>query len=324
MTAHSTFFSGSNQRGFSLVELMVAITLGFIVVAAVGYLYLGSRQSFRNTDNMARMQESARYALDMMARDVRMAGSLGCTSLIEAAPTIAAPIPATLVPPPINANALVGGDTGTNPPGVPAATVPRVAGDALSIWGAQGSSVTLATITAGANPYTYKANDILAVVTCRPPADAPPTAILRAAPASLATLPGAPADEVMKFDRFAYYIGTNPAGIRALYRNSVNEGVAELVQGVEDMQILYGVDTSVVPDRVADVHQTAGAVADWTRVVSARISLLMASPDNNLTAETQTYRIDTNDDGTPDAVVAADRRIYQTFSTTVGIRNRLQ
>lgn len=316
MTAHSTF-SGSNQRGFSLVELMVAITLGFIVVAAVGYLYLGSRQSFRNTENMARMQESARYALDTMARDIRMAGSLGCTSLIEGAPNFVAPAPALT-----NANAVVGGDVGTNPPGVPAATVPRVAGDAISVWGAQTSSVTLASLTAGANPYAYKAGDILAVVTCRPAADAPPVGTLRSAPANLTALPGAPADEVMKFDRFAYYIGSNPAGIRALYRNSVNDGAAELVEGVENMQIVYGVDTN--NDRAADLYQSASTVANWQQVVSVRISLLMASPDNNLTAAPQTYRIDTDDDGTPNVVVSGDRRIYQTFSTTVGIRNRLQ
>jgi len=316
MSMRSTF-SGHGQRGFGLVELMVAVTLGFIVVAAVGYLYLGSRQSFRNTDNMSRMQESARYALDTIARDLRMAGSLGCTSLVEGAPNFVAPAPALT-----NANAVVGGDAGSNPPGVPAATVPRVAGDAISVWGAQASSVTLASLTAGANPYAYKANDILAVVTCRPPADAPPTGFLRSAPADLTTLPGAPADEVMEFDRFAYYLGTNPAGVRALYRNSVNDGVAELVEGVEDMQIMYGIDTNA--DRAADVYQTAGAVANWQQVVSVRISLLMASPDNNLTTSAQTYRIDTDDDGTPNAVVAADRRIYQTFSTTVGIRNRLQ
>ena len=315
--------SGSGQRGFRLVELMIAITLGSLVVAGVGYLYLGSRQSFRNTENMARMQESARYALDTMARDIRMAGSLGCTSLVEAAPTLGAPIPATLVPPPTNVNAVVGGDVGIDPPGVPGGA--RVAGDAISVWGAQASSVTLASLTAGANPYAYKVNDILAVVTCRPAADAPPVGTLRSAPADLTTLPGAPADEVMEFDRFAYYIANNPANIRSLYRASINDGGgAELVEGVEDMQIMYGVDTTAVPDRVADVYQTAAAVADWTRVVSARISLLMASPDNNLTPSAQTYRIDTDDDGTPDAVVAGDRRIYQTFSTTVGIRNRLQ
>ncbi|KAB2322457.1 hypothetical protein F8A86_03825 [Betaproteobacteria bacterium SCN1] len=322
-----TWYSNSShttQRGLSLIELMIAITLGFIVVAAVGYLYLGSRQSFRTTDNLARMQENARYALDTMARDIRMAGSLGCTNLIEAAPTLGSPVPAALVPAPTNAIAVVGGDVGTNPPGVPAATVPRVAGDALSIWGAQGSSVTLASIAAGNNPYAYKANDILAVVTCRPPADAPPTAILREAPAPLTALPGSPTNEVMKFDRFAYYIGINPGNRRALYRNSINDGLAELVEGVEDMQIMYGVDTNPTPDRVADVYQTASAVADWTRVVSVRINLLMTSPDDNLAIGAQTYRIDTDDDGIQDVVVAADRRLYQTFSTTIGIRNRLQ
>ena len=294
---------------------MVAITIGFIVVASVGYLYLGSRQSFRNTDNMSRMQENARYALDNMARDIRMAGSFGCTSLVEGAPTIVAPAPAVT-----NANAIVGGDAGVDPPGVPAGA--RVAGDAVSVWGSQGSSVLLSSLTAGANPYALKENDILAVVTCRPPADVAPTASLRSAPADLTTLAGAPGDEVMEFDRLAYYIADNPAGVRALYRNSVNDGSAELVEGVEDMQIMYGVDTNA--DRAADVYQTAAAVANWEQVVSARISLLMASPDDNITAAAQTYRIDTDDDGTPDDVAAADRRIYQTFSTTVGIRNRLQ
>jgi type IV pilus assembly protein PilW len=145
---------------------------------------------------------------------------------------------------------------------------------------------------------------------------------LRSAPADLTTLAGAPGDEVMKFDRLAYYIANNPAGVRALYRNSFNDGTAELVEGVEDMQIMYGVDTNA--DRAADVYLTAAAVADWQQVVSARISLLMASPDDNIAATAQTYRIDTDDDGTPDDVVSADRRIYQTFSTTVGVRNRLQ
>jgi type IV pilus assembly protein PilW len=197
-----------------------------------------------------------------------------------------------------------------------------VAGDALSVWGSQGSSVTVASLTAGANPYAYKENDILAVVTCRPAADAPPVGVLRSAPVDLTTLPGAPADEVMEFDRFSYYLGNNPAGVRSLYRNSVNDGAAELVEGVEDMQIIYGIDIN--NDRAADQYQTASGVANWEQVVSVRISLLMASPDNNLTSSAQTYRIDADDDGTPDAIVAGDRRIYQTFSTTVGIRNRLQ
>lgn len=71
----------SAQAGFSLVELMVAVTIGFIVIGAVGYLYIGSRGAFRTADNMSRMQESARYAMDTLTRDIRMAGYRGCASV---------------------------------------------------------------------------------------------------------------------------------------------------------------------------------------------------------------------------------------------------
>ncbi|OYW15343.1 MAG: hypothetical protein B7Z46_00605 [Hydrogenophilales bacterium 12-64-6] len=70
----------NSQAGFSLVELMVAITIGFIVIGAVGYLYIGSRGAFRTADNMSRMQETARYAMDTLTRDIRMAGYRGCAS----------------------------------------------------------------------------------------------------------------------------------------------------------------------------------------------------------------------------------------------------
>jgi len=72
--------TSEKQRGFSLVELMVAMTIGFVILAGIGYLYLESRQSFRAMDNLSRMQESARYALEVMSRDIRMAGYRGCAS----------------------------------------------------------------------------------------------------------------------------------------------------------------------------------------------------------------------------------------------------
>src|SRR3569832_1379828 len=70
----------SSQAGFSLVELMLAVTIGFSVIGAVGYLYIGSRGAFRTADNMSRMQETARYAMDTLTRDIRMAGYRVCAS----------------------------------------------------------------------------------------------------------------------------------------------------------------------------------------------------------------------------------------------------
>jgi type IV pilus assembly protein PilW len=63
----------TNQRGLSLVELMVAITLGLLIVAVIGQLFLGSKQTYRTQDGAARLQESARYALGLLTREFRLA-----------------------------------------------------------------------------------------------------------------------------------------------------------------------------------------------------------------------------------------------------------
>ncbi len=65
------------QRGLSLVELMIAVTLGLIVLAAILAVFNQNSRSFRQTDAVARMQDSARFALDTLARDLAMAGYYG-------------------------------------------------------------------------------------------------------------------------------------------------------------------------------------------------------------------------------------------------------
>lgn len=303
------------QRGFGLVELMVAVTLGFIVVAAVGYLYLGSRQAFRTNDNMARMQENARYALDAMSRDIRMAGYIGCANLAEVTPIPVAPAPAMTA-----ADAIRGWDTGSGP---------GTNGDAIQIMAALSGGVQLtaatppatAEVTIQSNALGFKPNDILALTGCNNVDLVQATAVAGGGPTKI-THPGArvgsyaATDLVMKVEQYTYFISDG-----GLMRSSLNEGTAELIDGIQDMQILYGVDTNA--DGAPDVYQNATAVADWRRVVSARISLLMASQDDNVVPTPQTYRFDTDDDGTPNDVAAADRRLYQVFTTTVGVRNRL-
>jgi len=63
------------QAGFSLVELMIAITLGLLVLLAVGSIYVGSRQTYRVQEDNARIQEAGRYALEVLGRSIRQAGA---------------------------------------------------------------------------------------------------------------------------------------------------------------------------------------------------------------------------------------------------------
>ena len=73
----------NRTRGFSLVELMVAITIGAIILAGAVTLFVNNRDTYKTTNELSRLQETARYALHMMVKDIRMAGYFGCADRLD-------------------------------------------------------------------------------------------------------------------------------------------------------------------------------------------------------------------------------------------------
>jgi len=68
------------QQGLTLVELMVALAIGsFLVIGAV-QIYNQSRQAFVINESIARVQETAQFAIDTIEADLRMASNWGRTS----------------------------------------------------------------------------------------------------------------------------------------------------------------------------------------------------------------------------------------------------
>jgi hypothetical protein len=67
----------SRQRGLSLIELMISITLGLLILVAMIAVFGQNSRSFRQNDAVSEMQDSARFALDSISRDLSMAGYLG-------------------------------------------------------------------------------------------------------------------------------------------------------------------------------------------------------------------------------------------------------
>ncbi|MBV5327055.1 MAG: prepilin-type N-terminal cleavage/methylation domain-containing protein [Chlorobium sp.] len=63
-----------NERGFTLVELMIAVAVGGIVMAAVMTSFLSQHRSYLAQDEVVEMQQNARVAMDMLTRDIRSAG----------------------------------------------------------------------------------------------------------------------------------------------------------------------------------------------------------------------------------------------------------
>ncbi len=69
---------GKGQAGVTLIELMIAMVLGLLLILGLSNVYLAQRQSYRVNENLARMQDNARIAFELMARELREAGGNPC------------------------------------------------------------------------------------------------------------------------------------------------------------------------------------------------------------------------------------------------------
>lgn len=356
-------------RGLSLIELMVALAISLVLLAAIGYAFLGGRAAYRQQEALARMQEGARFAFETMTYDIRMAGFTGCRANTSVNVLNGSSWYNNLYSQP-----LVGYDAGS----MPAVVTASVAGDALAVLRADNSTEytitshnpTAAQFDLAAN-HDFTQGEILVVTDCSHSATfqmTNPTTTNVVHNAGAVTTPGnctkgfgetapgsgvpdctsvngvpytfGPGSRLLRMSGNIYYIGNNPNGVPSLYRLRLSAAsgnaattAEELVEGVEDMQITYGVDTSSPAtcsqtDGVVDTYVTASAVLasapcatavdDWKKVLSVRISLLMQT-ENNIVSQPQSYFYD----NPLAATTATDRRLRKVFTTTIAVRNRL-
>ncbi|MEG1833905.1 MAG: PilW family protein [Burkholderiaceae bacterium] len=339
------------SRGLTLVELLIAMTIGLGVLAAIAALYLNARASWRVNDNLARVQDSGRFALGFLSQDLRMAGYAGCRSrqLSENEGTLYNITEAPRVAFKGSVDALRGYDNGTGWTN-PTATA-RVRGDVIQVRHGSGMSIALLnatdrvsrTVTLRHNALGFRAGDVALIGNCEnaflfritnsPALTGPgnfPTVLAYAAVgpvgnnSATVNIPRYSAEsraEVMRYTDLSYFIGLNPAGRPALYRAAGN-AAEELIDNIEDIELRYGIDTSAVPDSTIDRYVAAADVTAWNRVLAVRVSLLVAGPEDGVAPQAQTYALrDTDNDGERNAQTTNDRRLRQVFSTTVAIRN---
>lgn len=77
----NTCWASKRQHGFTLIELLISMALGLAVLVAMGAVYIVAKQSFRFQETSGQMQEDANFAMETIARDLRMAGYGGCSSV---------------------------------------------------------------------------------------------------------------------------------------------------------------------------------------------------------------------------------------------------
>ena len=62
------------QTGMTLIELLIALSIASILMFGVGTVYVSSKRGYNIQDNLARQQENSRFSLEVLMRDLRMAG----------------------------------------------------------------------------------------------------------------------------------------------------------------------------------------------------------------------------------------------------------
>ena len=334
--------TASKQTGVSVIEIMVSIAISLILLAGVMQIMLTNKHTYRVQEAFARLQENGRFAIDFLAKDIRMAGFFGCGSGANA--------PNNIVD--LDQDGIadeVASFSGNGLSGFEYSGLPLVLNSSTNLISTDVLPNTdIIKITRGTNAglhisepsYQNDANikldpvlaqgmfsqdDILFVTNCEASDIFATTGvsvsgganshldISHAANANLTShLSKVYQDdaEVMKMVSHYYYVGTNSAGVPALFRASLGNNASilkeELVEGIEDLQLLYGEDTD--DDRVVNVYADAGSVTDFTKVISIRITLTVRTIEDNIASQT---------------TAAGDKRLRRSFTTSVTIRNRL-
>jgi len=135
--------------------------------------------------------------------------------------------------------------------------------------------------------------------------------------------------EIIRVETTIYFIGAGEGGEPALFAKTGNADPQELVAGVENMQITYGINSAAGSGvnayvNAADVsNQTPGSGlwrTAWGEVMVVRIALLLRSPDAGQLDQPQTVSYA---DGEVDEDVVADRRYRQVTEATITLRNRV-
>jgi type IV pilus assembly protein PilW len=71
-----------HAHGFTLVELLVAVTIGLLLTVLISQVFVSSRRAYATTDDLSRMQENMRYAHDLLGRSIRMASYMSSPSSV--------------------------------------------------------------------------------------------------------------------------------------------------------------------------------------------------------------------------------------------------
>jgi hypothetical protein len=325
---------------------MVALVITLILLAGIGQIFLSSKKSFVIQNSLARIQENGRYAMDVLASDLRRAGYWGGNADIsqikgtQGVSTLIDECGSTVGP--SDWSSMLGRSVyglDLSDPAKPSennygcikdsGTAPYVRGDVLLVRYAHPSAIGSIT-----KPLSCASGTTIAK--CYPEEYFLRSSLFRgrlfkgADSEDIKNDLVAPAVRTAELVAHAYYIGassnasTCPAdgAVPSLYRISLDSSsggftAEEVAYGVDNLQVKYGVDTS--GNGVVNQYYDAVDIAstDWVNVIAARIWLLVRAecPETGYTND-NTYAMS----GTPTDTAGRGYR-RKLYTSTIKLRN---
>lgn len=333
---HGHYSFGKKLRGMSLIELMIALTLGMFLILIIIKIAMDNKSSFRLQEAMARTQEVGRFAMDIISRDIRNTDYWGCLKNRSSVTNNLNPAGTNYADYPVN-NGISGTDDSATGNSFDTITLSSAFGASFEVetpyMANEYSNIKVPSNTA------LNQGDILLISTCSSGdlfqiSNTNPQSGTIIHNTGNSTTPGninsgscsgggtshclstLYEDDATVYvaQALTYSIGTDSHGESALVRklNAGSEDV--LVAGIENLQFLYGEDTD--NDNIVNIYRTANNVASWDDVLSVQVSILVYSKDGLLPTPAG---YDFN--GT--TTVPTDRRFRRTFTSTVTLRNRI-
>lgn len=347
------FMNRNGQKGLSLIEVMIALTLGLILTAGLVQIFVSNQRSFSLTAASARVLESGRMSAELLNRAIRNADYWGCSGGLANAVNNLNPSGSGFDSAVLGfGEGLEGTDNHSGTPGTGEA--PALAGtDSFIVRGVGGAAdikITQVMVQPSAvlhvnDSSSIDPGDVIFITDCQGGDIFQATNVNNNGTVVHNTGSNSPGnynpgnctnsnanahclsqvyDEgaaiyVPYFEQ--YYVGTGASGEPALYlRTGLMSGTnvgqvsdIELIEGIEDMQILYGEDSD--GDGTADQWGDAASVT-MPDVVAMRVSLLSRSVDDNVAPDQPNITFG-------GATYGGDGRLRRVYTFTSAIRNRV-
>lgn len=328
------------QRGFSLIELMVSLLLGAVLLGGVVTIFEQNKRNSVQDEQIARMQENGRFALNLLARNVMMSGFFGSVSDNDNIRTSWSSPPSCTYDGSKNLNDpsgsgslfLVNDATASGFDCITSGSNPVKAGsDVLMVKRALGT-VDMTKSAGGTNTGALTNGAVYLKTGARGDAR------IAAASSASAITSDTSVPNPATYWRYApqvFFVRTYSAtagdGIPTLCREYLTDAAAFasecLVEGVEMVQVEFGIDNSAGDgNNVPDFYVANPTNAQIAQAITARIFVLMrsVSPIANYTND-KTYVLGTRavdfDSSASGNNPPNDGFLRRVYSTTVLLRN---